>query len=182
MKSIIPLLLVAVSVALFYLHIDPRYMEIKGLIEQKAEYERALQKVEELQVVRDELLTKYNALPKDDLAKLEKLIPANLNTVKFITDLASIGGPHGVSIRGINVKDAVADNSQEVSAGGGGKSYITTSISFSFTATYQNLKNFLKDVEKSLELVDVRSVKFDSSSDLSDLYNYSVTIQTYWVK
>lgn len=181
MKAIMPILLIVVSVGLFYLHIDPRYETVRGLILEKNQYEEAILKAEELSSVRDELLTKYNALPKEDLAKLERLLPTNLNTVKLVADISSIGGPYGIAIRSINVKEQATDVGQSVETLEKVKPYQTTVISFKFSSTYPNLVSFLKDIEKSLQLVDVRSVTF-STNDNSNLSDYDVTIQTYWLK
>jgi Tfp pilus assembly protein PilO len=181
MKSLMPILLIGVSIGLFYIHIDPMYTEVKAVMKQKSEYSDALEKAVELQGVRDELLTKYNALPKDDLLRLERLIPTDLNTVKLVTDIASIAGPYGIVPERISVKEAISDTGQEITEAVQ-KPYQTTNISFTFSSTYPNLVLFLKDLEKSLQLVDVRSITFSVPEEDTDIYEYSVSIDVYWLK
>ncbi len=182
MRNLMPILLILVSVGLFYLHIDPRYETIRSLQDEKGQYEDALEKAKELEEVRDNLLTKYNTLPKDDLIRLERLIPTNLNTVKLIADLSAVAGPYGAALKNITVTEAVGDNAQEVLAGGTRRPYETTTIALKFSATYEKMTAFLKDIEKSLQLVDVKSVAFESKDTASGIYDYSVTVQTYWLK
>jgi len=177
-----PLLLIAVSVGLFYLHIDPRYETIRSLQDQKGQYDEALEKAKELSLIRDNLLTKYNSLPKEDLTRLERLIPTNLNTVKLIADLSAVAGPYGAALKNIHVTEALADNAQEVLAGGARRPYEITTIAINFSATYEDMVSFLKDIEKSLQLVDVKSVSFESKDTASGIYDYLVTVQTYWLK
>jgi len=59
--------------------------------------------------------------------------------------------------------------------------YGTLTLSFSTTASYTTFLAFLHDIEESLRLIDITSVQFNSS-DLSQLYDYSVSIKTYWLK
>jgi Tfp pilus assembly protein PilO len=185
MKSILPLLLIAVSVGLFYLHIDPRYMQVQTLLGQKSEYSAALAKSEELQQKKNALLNQYNNLSKDDLARLEKLLPNNLNTVKLVADIDGIAGKRGITVRSVRVTEQQADRSQQVSTDPSAKPYQTTVVSFRFSATYDNLVMFLRDLEQSLQLIDVKTITFQAKNDKDDkagIYDYDVSFQTYWIK
>ncbi len=182
MRSLIPILLIAVSAGLFYVHIDPRFQEVKGLVEQRRQYEEALQKANELKTVGQELVTKYNAIPQEDLSKLQKLVPDSLNTVKLVTDIDSIGGKHGITISAVEVTEEQVDDAQQITEGNA-KPFRTTTISFGFSATYDKLVLFLKDLEKSLQVVDVKSVSFRSEGQESDgIYEYVMAIDAYWLK
>jgi hypothetical protein len=59
--------------------------------------------------------------------------------------------------------------------------YGTLTLSFSTTATYTTFLAFMRDLEKSLRLIDIVSVQF-ASSDTNQLYDYTVSIKTYWLK
>ena len=182
MKRLLPLLLIVVSAGLFDLYVSPQYTTVKSLIEQKRQYSDAIEKAKELQVMRDELLTKYNALPKEDLAKLDRLLPQNINTVKLVADIASIGANYGLTVHDIVVKEVAADNAQEISLGGQKKTFQTATIAFKFSTSYPKLILFLKNLESSLQLIDVKNVSFDTKDDDGELLDYSVIIQTYWVQ
>jgi|SRR3989344_2708567 len=183
MKSFMPLILIAVSIALFYVYIDPRYENIKTLTEQKREYSNALNKAGELSNVSQELLSQYNSLSQADLLRLEKLIPDNLNTIKLITDIDNIAGKYSIAVSGISVRESSSDPSQQIVTDGSEKPYQTAVISFSFSATYSNLVSFLRDLERSLQIIDVKSLAFKAdATNASGIYDYEVSINTYWVK
>ena len=110
------------------------------------------------------------------------MIPTNFNTVKLITDIASIGANYGIAVKNIQIKEENSDNAQEISLGGQKKSFQTTLITFKFSSNYQNLELFLKDLESSLQLIDVRSIAFNIKEDNSPIYDYTVSLQAYWVK
>lgn len=165
------------------MHINPRYETTKLLLEQENQYQDALEKAEDLKDVRDELLTKYNALPKENIAKLERLIPDKLNTVKLIADIDSISGKYGIPVRAVKVSEEMADNAQQIQTEFTPKPYKTTTISFKAAATYENLVPFLQDLEKSLQLIDVKGITFNADDGINNGINdYDITILTYSLK
>lgn len=183
MKSnIVTIFLVILSAGIFYIYIGPHYQNVQTLIVTKGEYTDALKKGGEVADTRDALLTTYNSISKDDMTRLEHILPTNLNTVKLVADINSVAGRHGITIRNVGVTEPLADNAQEVATTEHIKKYQTTIIHFLFDASYPNLKSFLVDLEKSLQLIDVQSIRLTHASDSSDLFSYEVTIQTYWVK
>jgi hypothetical protein len=75
--------------------------------------------------------------------------------------------------------------------------YDSIKLSFSVTGTYSNFSAFLKDLESSLRLIDVTSLTFSSGkfaqpgsvapssgvgSAGSDVYTYTMTVKTYYLK
>jgi hypothetical protein len=188
MKTLLlPILFLLTTFGLFDLYIDPTYMSIGELLKQKSEYISAIVKAGELNAKKDELLTKFNNIPKEKMDELSALIPDKFNGPKFIADLDSIAGRHGISIKNVVITEqqsedtnAVADPSIPV------KKYYTNKIGFKFSSTYDNLGLFLKDLEKSLQLIDVKSIRFQfaetKDSKPNGLHDYDLSFQTYWLK
>ena len=164
------------------MHIDPRYQNVKLLQAQENQYQEALDKARELLVVRDELLTKYNNLPQSDLERLNRVVPDKVNGVKLVTDINEIAGKYNIPIKSIKVSEELIDNSNQIVDPVAAKPFLTTSIDFKFSAEYADLVSFLKDLEKSLQVVDVRSVSFGALTEKSGQYDYDIAIHTYWLK
>ncbi|MEK7192734.1 MAG: hypothetical protein AAB682_01220, partial [Patescibacteria group bacterium] len=61
-----------------------------------------------------------------------------------------------------------------------GKDYGTVTFGFSVQGSYSTLKTFLADLERSLRLVDLTSLSFNSGE--KDLYEYTIELTTYWSK
>lgn len=187
MKTALPYILIAVSIGLFYLHIDPRYTEVRNLQTQKGEYVAAIEKAKQLEEQKNTILATYNNLPKADLSRLSRLLPEKLNTVKLVADMDGIAGKYGISISGVKVTEEAADRDQSISSGGTPQPYKTTVVFFKFKSSYDNMTAFLKNLEQSLQLIDIQSISFevsdgktpDSSSGLND---YQVSFQTYSLK
>ena len=187
MKQYIPYLLIAVSVGLFYVHIDSRYKQVQTLQSQKNEYVAALAKVEELQAQKNQILSTYNNLPKADLVRLDHLLPEKLNSVKLIADMDGVAGKYGITMGNIRVSEDAVDRGDAVGTVAQSKPYRTTSVSFKFTASYQNMVAFLRDLENSLQLIDITAISFNVSEKKagevsSNLHDYQVSFQTYSLK
>ena len=84
MRSFTPIILILVSVALFFVFVNPHYQQTQLLLEQKTEYEDALNRARELESARDELFTKYNSFSRTDLDRLYRLVPEEINIVKLV--------------------------------------------------------------------------------------------------
>ena len=53
-------------------------------------------------------------------------------------------------------------------------------MSFKVSAPYENFVKFMKDLEQSLRIVDVTALSFKANAN--NIYDYSVSIKTYWLK
>ena len=72
------------------------------------------------------------------------------------------------------------------------KPYGSFSVSFTVQGPYDQFIQFLKTLERSLRIVDVTSITFSSVdavekdpkkvSNIKNVYEYNVTIKTYWLK
>jgi len=182
MRSALPLLLIVSAFGLFYVFINPRYQNTKILQEEASQYEEALAKVEELKVVRDELLTQFNSLPEENVEKLNRIVPDRVNTVKLVADIDSVAGRHGITVSNIMVVEEDANASTGVVEPSLAKPYKVITVSMSFTSNYGNVIPFLSDLEKSLQVVDIKILGFDSSASNSNLYQHELSLETYWMR
>lgn len=185
MRSLIPIFLVAVSLGLYYTYINPQYAAIQELKSQSNQYQLALDKAKELEQERDVLLTKYNNFSQEDINRINRILPNKVNTVKLITDIDSVAARYGITIRSVSVTQTNLDNAQAVvTEGVPEKLYNTTTIAFKFSSTYPNLVQFLKDLEKSVQMIDMQFVRFEvgETDDSSGVHSYEVSFNTYWLK
>ncbi len=174
-------MLVAIAVGLFYLYINPHYMNIRDLMQQRSDYKMALANIEEVKALRDSLESQLSGMPPQESARLELLMPTGFNSVKLITDLDAVAGRHGMSLRGVKMVEETSDSRATIN-NQPKKGYRTSTLSFGVVSTYQNFVAFLRDMEKSLELVDVKAVSMNSTGAESSNYQFEVTIQTYWIE
>lgn len=187
MRNIIALLLIVASVGVFFGYIKPTYSSIKELQDQEAVYDESLTQIQTLQ----ETLARYDktlkSFTQEDIDRLNKFLPSSIDNVRLIIELMNIGSNYGLAIKGITLDQPAVSGSQTnaapvqtaASKQGG---YESINVSFNVTASYNGFITFIKGLEKSLRLVDITSISFTPSGDKGDVYNFHVTLKTYWLK
>jgi len=168
-----------VSAGLFVYYIDPLYKETQVLEEEKNQYDEALNKSKELRSIRDALLSKYNTFSAEDLERLNKLLPDTVDNVKLIMEINGIASRYGMVLKEVALSVVSSEDSKEI-FGPDEKNYGSINIGFSVASVYNNFIAFIEDLEKSLRVVDVVSISFQSSE--TDFYKYSVNLEIYWLK
>lgn len=198
MRFIMPIILIGIAATVFFMFFNPFYQAIGELRTQVASYDEALSNSKALEKARDELTAKYNSINKDDLIKIQKLLPENIDNIRLILEIEQIALPYGMALKDIKYNsDDTAKSSTAGSGGsvqGGGavptqpKDYGVWDLSFSTTSTYKNFLNFTRDLESNLRMVDIASIQFSSdtggstANPASDSYKYDFKIKTYWLK
>lgn len=203
-RFIIPIILIGIAIAGFFMFTSPLFKDISVLREQIASYNEALNNSKALDAERDKLTQKYNTINTENLLKLEKLLPDNVNNIRLILEIEKIASPYGMVLKDVKYdstsqKDAgiegETDNAKPartISQSGlsqvSPKDYGIWDLEFSTQGTYNNFINFVKDLEKNLRIVDISSIEFSSSvgtglnPSFSEAYKYSFKIKTYWLK
>ena len=203
---IFPLIIIALAIGIFFFATDPLINAplttttddtgrviydggIKALNAEKTELNSALVKAGELRQRVEDLERNYNSFSDDQLSRLAKLLPDNVDNVQLIIDTNNIASLHGMRIKGVKVK-----TEEEKNAKNGGDTAVRTkaitrgdvpqqgniSLVFSVSGSYREFINFLSDLQNSLRVVDMSSLSF--SADDKDFYTYNVELKTYWLK
>lgn len=184
MKAIVPIILIVIAVGLFGLYIDPTYESIKVLRAEEAQFDDALDRSKELIAIRDQLLSRYNTFGSDDLERLEKLLPDNIDNVRLIIDINSIAAQYGMALRDVLVKsseDTEGQNGNErIVITDESNTFSSIDLSFTVSSSYDNFVQFIADLEQSLRIVDLSSLTFEATDD--DFSDYEVTVKTYWLQ
>ena len=198
-KYILPIILIGVAIVGFFILADPLYQGVSLKRVQIASYNEALNNSKALEAERDKLTQKYNSFDPENLAKLQKLLPDNVDNIRLILEIEKIASPYGMVLKDVKYNTTSNDTTTTPQTAGviqGGKvpankDYGIWNLEFSTQGTYNNFINFIKDLENNLRIVDVSSIQFSTSatsasaglnSSLPEAYKYSFKIQTYWLK
>lgn len=200
-RFIIPIILIGIAVTFFLIFTNPTYNDILTLNKEITSYNEALDNSKMLENERDKLTAKYNAINPENLMKLQKLLPENIDNVRLILEIGQIALPYGMVLKdvkynvtkkeeteGITAKKTVV---QSGTAGKASPNYGIFDLEFSTSGTYNNFINFTKNLESNLRIVDISSVVFSSNTENavnnpktnpSEIYKYVFKIKTYWLK
>lgn len=200
MRFIVPLLLIGISVAGFFILITPKYEEVVALKAQVSAYDKALNNSKSLEDERDKLIKKSNDISKVNKEKIEKMLPGSIDNIRLILEIEELASVYGMYLKDVKYDDekkAEEGAPQVVQAGvideSANQEYGVWNLEFTTEGSYTNFINFTRDIEKNLRLVDISSVQFSSISapasksataiaTPADNYVYTFKIKTYWLK
>ena len=192
MKFFLPIILLAVSATGFFLLVKPYYQETAELRTKARSYDEALGNSKTLEGERDKLVKKYNAISPDDLAKLEKLLPDNLDNIRLILEIEKIANNYGISLRNVKYNTEEEKTEQNKNQNSGARKSTAVSdygewnLEFTASGNYQSFISFAREIEKNLRIVDIASLEFSSAgasvAGVQESYTYNFKIKTYWLK
>ncbi len=179
MKTLFSFIIMIASVLIFAFYTNDHYQNIKDLRVQAAQYDKALTQSKLLLAQRDSLKKKYDEILPEDLEKIKKLAPDSVDNVRLIIDINGIAAKKDMTIRSIKIQNTAP--SRQGAIGPDNNPYGSIQLSFSTTGPYEKFKDFMRSLEGSLRIVDVTSLAF-TATDKNDVYDYSVSIRTYWLR
>lgn len=187
MRYIFLLIIIGASIAVFVTLINPRYQEVKLMRANVASYSDRLDTAQKLKLSREELIARYNSIPKAELDNLKVLLPDSVDNIRLIIQLDSLATKNGLSsLRNVQYDAAKTEQGAKPEATTGvQKPYGEFTMSFETSGQYKNFLSFISDLEQNLRLVDVSTVSFNQAGNdrgLADSLRYTVTIKTYWLK
>ena len=191
-RFILPIIIIGVAITGFFMLTTPLYHEVSVLKSEVASYNEALDNSKALENERDRLTKKYNVISLEDLEKLKKLLPDNIDNIRLILEIEKVASPYGMVLKDVQYSsdDKDTPNSEVIQGGtaigAAQKPFGTWNLKFSVSGTYNDFMNFTRDLENNLRIVDISAVTFSSDTDAKTnprgVYNYTFDIKTYWLK
>ena len=210
-RDLIPILMIAASIWAVFGYVRPQYATIEAERAQKQEYENSLEKANEARIRRESLLAEYNSVKPEEWKRLGKMLPSEPGGIQLVRDISGLAAVFGLTLGGFSFSEAASPRAVQAQTAppppqAGGQSGAGTSgpsvqiqiptapvlekkilqLSFGVEASYADFLRFLRELEKSLELSDVRSLSVSrtgggkGSSD--NQYTFKVSVDTYWIQ
>ncbi len=183
--------MIIASIAMYFGFIDPTYKETQALQEKKNEFDTAVNNATKLNDRLEELVKEDSSFPAGEVDRLKKLLPDYVDNVRLIMEVDRMALKYGMSLREVNVEGlGVAQGSASAMTDSTGtigavqKDYDGVVLSFSVLSTYPVFKQFLKEIEENLRIIDVENITFSVPRDSKgqDVYQFGVSLRTYWLK
>lgn len=178
MKSIMSIIFLGAAAILFFTWTQPIFDDVKSLYYKEQTLNTMLANFTEFQTKRDNVLSNYNAINKDDLARLNKFLPSMANAVDLVVEIEDITKASGLILKDIDVKkpEDIQKSSFEEQKTGVGKILVTMKV----VGPYKSFVSFLENLEKNLRLIEIEKITFIAGN--ADSYEYNITADTYWKK
>lgn len=211
MRFLLPLFLVGVGIGGFILITKPIYSEIEELRIEGDAYEQALQNSANLQKERDRLTTKLNSFNPDDMMRLEKMLPDTVDNIKLILEIQEQASNQGIIVKNVQFepKQFLEEEKQTATttpatsgsisntpaqpvkrtatSASDNPNFETFELQFSVEGAYEDFVAFMQLMERSLRLIDIKSITFtpgtsEKDKQYTDQYKYLFKINTYRLK
>lgn len=199
MKFISSISFLIITIVLSFVFTKPFYGEVKQLRDDISRYDKALNNSTDLQKTRDSLVEKYKSIKQEDKDRLTRFLPSSVNNIELILEIEKIANLHGMPIGNIKFESKVLEGTNDSNTGSGGTAIVQNKgidslpygifpVDFVVVGDYDTFISFMKDLEHNLRLVDAKSITFNTApvvakdNTSSNLYNFTLKVQTYWLK
>lgn len=187
-RTLFSLTILAAALGIFLFYTRPTYDSVRSTRSLIIEYDQALSKADELQRLKQQLLSRYNAFNPLDIDRLHKLLPDHVDNVRLVLDLDTLASKYGFALQNVVINTPGNTSGQDTAPvlGGNRQSYDSLTFRFATVGTYPQFVQLIGAIENSLRLVDVVSLAMDpdTSSVASEepIYRFDITLRTYWLK
>ncbi len=187
MNLISSVILIIISLGTFFIYIDPNYQgqnlssgkkSVQELLTKDGEYQKALADANTIREKRQVLQDKKDSFSQENIDRLEKLLPDNIDNIKLVINLNQIAQSHNLTLKNIKLDPTAKAEAGKISQDN--SKYGSVGLSFSVNSSYLNFQNFLTDLERSLRLVEVTDLAVTGTD--TGIYEFSLTLKTYWLK
>lgn len=185
MNIITPLILIIISIGTFFAYTDSAYrgqggttLSVQELQVENAKYVEALANDDKVRKMRDGFQNAKNNISSSDNEKLMRLLPDNIDNIKLVIDINNIAQNYQLTMKGAKLDTTIKADPNKL--GADTSKYGTVGLSFTVTASYSSFHSFLRDLEKSLRLVEVTDLAVTGNN--TGLYDFTVGLKTYWLK
>ena len=188
-KTIFSGIALALAFGIFFMYTQPTYDNIEVQKREVERYDEALGRAEELQQLKQTLLSRYNAFNPADLARLQRLLPDHVDNVRLVLDLDNLAAQHAMALQSVVISapgGEAGGNSVLGAIGSARQKFDSLTLRFSTRATYSLFVQFLESLESSLRVVDLVSLALAPDTSVvtsgEPTYRFDITIRTYWLK
>lgn len=180
MRTLTPILSIIIAVLLYIFFTQTQFAEIKALQKETEEYASASAQAGAFKALLQQKLSIKNNQSVYDNERLEKFILGTLDSTRILIDLEKITQNNNLLFGNIEVKggdtvvlDDTNTNESEVI-----EELDTVDVSFGVIGTYEQFKNFLRDLERSLTLFEVIELKYSVIED-SPFQQFTLSVRSY---
>jgi|GEM_PF-227705 len=205
MKTFTSIILILAGALLFIFFTRPKFADLQAKQLEVKALNLANDNAKNLETKIKDLLAAKNNITAENVMKMDKMLPNNVENVKLIIDfdkmLQSMVEERGTlklyksnEITETGSKKISIENPKITAGSIGDTGYDSSRLgvinfSFAVTLTYADFIEFLQRIEHSTRILDVESIAFstpanqlETSAGKEPIYTFNVVLRTYWLK
>jgi hypothetical protein len=172
-------IILIVIIASGYFFVYPSFQEVQLIQQEKSAHLASLEMMNNIESKKNQLLTEYDKISIEDRKNIDTVLPSSLNLVRLISQIDAVASKYGIAIDKISSRDNDMSSGGSIESGPSLKPFRSSIISFYFISTYENFKLLMNGLEKSLRIIDIKTVKLEVQE--GGLNQYTVEFETYWL-
>ncbi len=177
MRSSSALSYLILTIAVVYAFALPQYQNVNVLSVEKEEVTKKLDKVDVIEDKKNALLAEFNEISSREVNMVKTLVPESFDYVKLAYDIDSAASRYGISISNVATQDNEVTSVSETEMVNSSP-YRSREVYVSFEATYDAFGKLVTDLEKSLRVLDIISLKITTKE--GSIYDYELGFRTHW--
>lgn len=180
-KIIGPIILLLAAVGVGLVLLMPEFDHFQSIRSDTAVLQQISAEMDDLTNKRNALAERANAISREDLAKLDQAVPDSARAPEFLVSMERIAKSDGISIKRLDLgrviqvkgKSSIASpvpvpvspNAGDAATSGQASQQVINNmpVTISVTGRYEDFKNFLRDIETFVRIVNIQDIKFVSS-------------------
>jgi hypothetical protein len=182
-SRVLAILALIVAAGIFLAYVSPTWNgSIAATKAAIAADDQALAAAKTYAMQQNQLASARDAIDQANLSALATFIPDSVDNVGLILDLNALAARSGFSVANIDVAAGAQSTVRGTGVPSPSESNRVGSVNLSLTGsgTFASLQSFLKGVERSARLLDVRDIVVKGSD--TGVYTYQMTIRIYWLR
>ncbi len=179
MNSVSQISILLMTVIVGYLFSYPMYNDMKVLQDEKSAREASLETINQIEEKKQQLAAQFSALSDKNKQDIDTILPDSFDFVRLTADVEAIGKKYGIVIQRVSEQEISASNGQTIGDSANQKGFHSGLIGFNFTTSYESFLSFMEELEKSLRILDIRSLNITPKQN--NTYEYTVEFETYWL-
>ena len=138
-----------------------------------------LNRFNDIRKIKNDLINSYNSISEEDLSKLNEVVPPNAKEGDLLVTFENMAKDSGLLLKNIEIKSAVPKDTGLLVVSE--DPYDKVSITLTLDGSYEALRSFLSNLERSMRILDVKALSFHAASSATS-YEYSMEVTAYMKK
>jgi len=183
-RQIIPAVIIIISIAGAFLYVWPGYKEINSLRAKEAVLDNGLGDAKEADEIGSSLGKTLASISEAEYRMLDRVLPKTIDTLRLSNDIQGIAANHGIDLGNIKAEESASSENETTNTEFDQQAPILqvakvkkAEVSFEVTTTYEVFRNFIEDLQDSLQLFDIIAIKLTQNDE--GLYIFNLSLRTY---
>lgn len=175
-QIIVAVIFIGAAIGVFWGWTMPMLDQMQALQKDIADLNGVMSRFYDLRQIKNDLTTTYNSISSTDYAQLNQIAPHTIQEGDLIVEFENLAAANGMVLKRIDIKPvAKEEKSVQLATKDSAESI---SVELVVDGSYGALKAFLRQVEGSLRVIDVKTLSFVAGD--KDFYEFNITAEAYF--